>query len=72
MKVMERVFDRRIGGKWKLITENTGCKNDAENRHLGTIAQLCNQGTYRQSEKNLLNGNTSSTCAHNMANFGAH
>jgi len=25
---------------------------------------------YRQSEKNLLNGNISSTCPHNMVNFG--
>jgi len=25
---------------------------------------------YRQSEKNLLNSNTSSTCPHNMVNFG--
>jgi len=25
---------------------------------------------YRQSEKNLLNGNISSICLHNMANFG--
>jgi len=25
---------------------------------------------YRQSEKNLLNSNTSSTCVDNMANFG--
>ena len=25
---------------------------------------------YRQSEKNLLNSNTSSTCSHNMVNFG--
>jgi len=25
---------------------------------------------YRQSEKNLLNGNTSSTCPDNMVNFG--
>jgi len=23
------------------LTENTGCKNDAKNRHLGTNAQLC-------------------------------
>jgi len=23
------------------LAENTGCKNDAKNRHLGTIAQLC-------------------------------
>jgi len=25
---------------------------------------------YRQSEKNLLNTDTSSTCSHNMVNFG--
>jgi len=23
------------------LAENTGCKNDAKNRHLGTIPQLC-------------------------------
>ena len=26
---------------------------------------------YRQSEKNLLSSNISSTCLHNMANFGS-
>ena len=31
---------------------------------------LRNYGTYRQSEKNLLNSNTSSTCPDNMVNFG--
>ena len=31
---------------------------------------LCNGGMYRQSEKNLLNSNTSSTCPDNMVNFG--
>jgi len=31
---------------------------------------LHNWGTYRQSEKNLLNGNISPTCLHNMVNFG--
>jgi len=30
---------------------------------------LCKEGIYRQSEKNL-NSNISSTCPHNMANFG--
>jgi len=30
---------------------------------------LRNKGMYRQSEKNLLNSNTSSTCPANMANF---
>jgi len=31
---------------------------------------LCNKGTYRQSEKNLLSNNISSTCLHNMVNLG--
>jgi len=31
---------------------------------------LRNEGTYRQSEKNLLSNNISSTCPHNMVNFG--
>ena len=35
----------------------------AKNRHLRTIAQCC-------PEKNLLNSNISSTCPHNMVNFG--
>jgi len=30
---------------------------------------LRNEGLYRQSEKNLLSSNTSSTCPHNMVNF---
>jgi len=57
------------------LAENTGRKNVAKNRHLGTIAQLCRAmssqlGTYRQSEKNLLSSNMSSTCPHNMVNLG--
>ena len=31
---------------------------------------LCNYGTYRQSEKNLLSSNISSRCPRNMVNFG--
>jgi len=31
---------------------------------------LRNWGMYRQSEKNLLSSNISSTCLHNMVNFG--
>jgi len=31
---------------------------------------LRNYGKYRQSEKNLLSSNTSSTCPYNMVNFG--
>ena len=60
------------------LAENAGPKKVAKNRHLGTIAQLCHfvwlylrkQGTYRQSEKNLLSSNVSSTCPNNMVNIG--
>jgi len=57
------------------LAANTGRKKVAKNRHLGTIAQLCraylcNYGSYRQSEKNLLSSNISSTCPHNTVNFG--
>jgi len=31
---------------------------------------LRNEGTYRQSEKNVLSSNMSSTCPHNMVKFG--
>ena len=31
---------------------------------------LCNEGTYRQPEKNVLSSNTSSICPDNMVNFG--
>jgi len=57
-----------------LLAGNTGRKNDAKNRHLRTIAQACwaisSQGMYRQSEKNLLSSNISSTCPYDMVNFG--
>ena len=48
---------------------------DAKNRHLGTIAQLCPAISSQRRHvstigKNLLNINKSSTCPHNMANFG--
>ena len=56
---------------------NTGRKNNAKNRHLRTIAQLCparlylrNWGMYRQFEKKLLNSNISSKCPQNMVNSG--
>jgi len=56
---------------------NTGRKNDAKNRHLRTVAQLCRAISSQLRSvglstigKNLLNSNTSSTCSHNMVNFG--
>ena len=38
--------------------------------HNSVRLYLRSWGMYRQSEKNLLNSNTSSTCPHNMVNFG--
>jgi len=48
---------------------------DAKNRHLGTIAQLCPAVSSQLRHlstigKKLLNSNTSSTCPDNMVNFG--
>jgi len=57
------------------LAENTGRKKVAKNRHLGTIAQLC-QAIFSQLRhvstigKNLLISNMSSRCPHNMMNFG--
>jgi len=48
---------------------------DAKSRHFGTIAQLCRAVSSQLRHvsiigKNLLNSDTSSTCPHNMVNFG--
>ena len=57
------------------LAGNTGSKNDAKNRHLGTIAQLCRAESSQLRHvstmgKNLLSSSMSSTCPYNMANFG--
>jgi len=57
------------------LAGNTGRKNDAKiaicaPSHNFVRLNLCKEGMYRQSEKNLLSSNTSSICSHNMANFG--
>jgi len=56
--------------RWKCRTQKL-----AKNHHLGIIAQLC-RAIYSQLRhvsiigKNLLSSNISSTCPHNMVNFG--
>ena len=57
------------------LAANTGRKKVAKNRHLGTIAQLCRAMCSQLRHistigKNLLSSNISSTCPHNMVNFG--
>jgi len=58
------------------LVGNAGRKNDAKNRHLRTIAQLCRAMSSQLrhvstiGKKNLLNSNISPTCPHNMVNFG--
>jgi len=56
------------------LASNTGRKNDAKNRHLGTIAQLCWAVSSQLRHistigKNWLSSNTSPTCRRNMVNF---
>jgi len=55
--------------------KNTGRKNDAKNRYLGTMAQLYLTISSQLKHistigKKLLNNNISSTCPHSMANVG--
>jgi len=56
------------------LAENTARKNDAKNRHLGTIPQLfqaiSSQLRHVSTIGKNLSSNTSSTCPHNMVNFG--
>jgi len=57
------------------LTEIQDAKKVAKNRHLGTIAQLCQALSSQLRHvstigKNLLSSNMSSTCPHNMVNFG--
>jgi len=57
------------------LARNTGRKNDAKNRHLRTIVQLCpaisSQLRHVSSiGKNLLSSNIFPTCPNNMVNFG--
>jgi len=57
------------------LAENTGRKNDSKNRHLGIIAQLYWAISLQLRHvstigKNLLSSDISSTCPHNMVNFG--
>ena len=57
------------------LAENTGRKKVAKNRHLGTIAQVCRAISLQLMHistigKSLLSSNISSTCPHNMVNFG--
>jgi len=57
------------------LAANAGPKNVAKNRHLCTIPQLCRAMSSQLRHvstigKNLLSSNSSSTCPHNMVNFG--
>jgi len=59
----------------KRLAANTGCKTSPKIRHLHTIAQLYRAISSQLSHvstirKNLLSSNISSTCPHNMTNFG--
>jgi len=57
------------------LAENTGRKKSSKIRRLGTIAQLCRAISFQLRHistigKKVLNSNISSTCPHNMVNFG--
>jgi len=69
--VLVRIWDADL----KRATRGSVIIQDAKNRHLGTIAQLywamSSQLSYILTiGKNVLNSDTSSSCPHNMVNFG--
>jgi len=61
------VWNVLYAARWKYRTQKIAILAPSHN-FIGLY--LRNWGMYRQSEKNLLNSNTSSTCPHNMVNFG--
>ena len=57
------------------LAENAGRKNDAKNRHLRSIdnflsGHIFGTKAHIDNRKKMLNSNISSTCPHNMVNFG--
>jgi len=57
------------------LAGNAGCKISPKSRHLRTIEQLCRAISSQLRHvstigKNWLSSNMSSTCPHNMVNFG--
>ena len=55
------------------LAGNTGRKNDAKNRHLRTIAQLCRGISLQLKHVSTIgekSSDISSTCPYNMVNFG--
>jgi len=75
MMCLSANLERRSEMCCKRLAGNTGRKNDAKNRHLSTIAQVCwaisSQLRHISTVgKNLLSSNISSRCPYNMLNFG--
>ena len=52
------------------LAGNTGHKKSQKIRHLRTIAQLCRAISSHKARKKIASSNISSTCPHNMVNFG--
>ena len=67
---------RRSETCWTRLAENTGRKKVAKNRHLGTFAPLCRAISSQLKHVSTIGKKLvkqqymSSTCPHNMVNFG--
>jgi len=66
-----QVWNLLHAARWKCRTQKKSPKIAiwAPSHNFVTLC-LRNEGTYRQSEKSLLSSDMSSTCPHNMVNFG--
>ena len=60
-----------LAARCKCRTQKNRQKSPSGHHRTNSSDYLRNYGTYRQSEKNLLSSNTSSTCPYNVVNFGA-
>ena len=66
-----QVWNQLHAARWKHRTQKKSAKITIwAPSHNFVGLYLRNQGMYRQSEKKMLSSNISSTCSHNMVNFG--
>jgi len=63
-------FPRLISAVYYTSTDGVALVRISNPWHNFVGLYLCNEGTNRQSENNLLSSNMSSRCPHNMVNFG--
>ena len=65
-----QVWNVLRAARWKYSMQKIAKKSPSGHHPTTLSGYIINEGMHRQSEKNLLSSNISSTCPHNMVNFG--